>query len=152
MSFDIFINIIAGLLSLIGVVAFSEVSKNFVKQVFNRGEPEETYSQKLTRLTKSLVNSSSEVDNVLSELSQVARDRENAVHRLERELHQLENREKELKDKVKVLENVPIPVAEHFAKLTAVGERRNALRDYALFGAGVVLSTIITIVLQIFGT
>lgn len=151
MTFEILVNVIAGVLSLVGAGLFSEVSKQFVTRIFKKGETEETYSQKLARLTESLIKSSSEVDSVLVELAQVASDREKAVRKLEMDLRELEIREKELKDKVQALENVPIPVAEHFAKLTAAGERRSALRDYVLFGAGVVISTLIAIVLQIFG-
>ena len=63
----------------------------------------------------------------------------------------LENREKQLQESVQALENVPIPVAEHFARLTAVGEKRNAKRDYILFGAGVVVCTVIAIILKLAG-
>ncbi len=61
----------------------------------------------------------------------------------------LENREKELKEKIEVLEKIPIPVAEHFAKLLESGERRSVRRDYLLFGAGVLVTTVITIAIQL---
>jgi hypothetical protein len=48
------------------------------------------------------------------------------------------------------LEKTPLAVAEHFAKLVAPGEKRSAMRDYLLFGAGVVVSTAIGIVIQVF--
>lgn len=56
MTFDILLTVIAGLVSLIGAGIFSEISKNFLVRVLKRSEPEETYSQKLTRLTENLVN------------------------------------------------------------------------------------------------
>ena len=37
-----------------------------------------------------------------------------------------------------------------FAALVTPGERRSAMRDYLLFGAGVVVSTAIGIAIQIF--
>ena len=61
----------------------------------------------------------------------------------------MEKREKELKEKIALLQSVPIPVAEHFARLVEPGEKRNARRDYLLFMAGVIVTTIIAIVLQI---
>jgi len=97
------------------------------------------------------MTASKEVDAVLSELSQVARDREKAVQKIEADLQSLQNREKELQKRIETLQNVPLPVAEYFAQLTVSGEKRNAKRDYVLFGAGVVVSTIIAILLKIFG-
>ena len=58
-------------------------------------------------------------------------------------------REKQLKDRIAALENVPVPVAEHFAELMASGQRRTAKRDYVLFGAGVLVTTLITIIIQL---
>ena len=84
-------------------------------------------------------------------LSKIATERENAVYKLGTELEALEDKEKQLQERVRILESVPIPVAEQFAKLTAAGERRSALRDYILFGAGVVVSTVIAIILKIVG-
>ena len=89
------------------------------------------------------------MDTVLAELAKVARNRETAVQKLENDLVSLDSREKELKTSIKTLEKTPIPVAEHFAKLVADGEKRGARRDYMLFGAGVVVTTIIAIVIQI---
>lgn len=62
----------------------------------------------------------------------------------------MEGREKELMERIETLERTPLAVAEHFAKLVAPGERRSAMRDYVLFGSGVVVSTAIGIVIQIF--
>jgi hypothetical protein len=44
-----------------------------------------------------------------------------------------------MKKCVQDLQATPIPVAEDFAELISRGERRNALRDYVLFGLGVVV-------------
>ncbi len=151
MIFDILGSILAALLSMIVVPIYSELLwKKVIRRVFKKEEPEETYSDKLKRLMESLLKSSSEVDNVLFELSQTAIDKEKSVLTLETELRDLESREKQLKEMVTSLEKVSIPVAEHFARLTADGERRSAKRDYFLFGAGVIVSTFITILLQIF--
>jgi hypothetical protein len=88
------------------------------------------------------------MDAVLHELSAVAQEKEEAVRKLEMGLQELERREQGLKQKIEALQSVPLPVAEYFAKLVEPGERRIARRDYLLFGAGVLVTTIITIVLQ----
>jgi len=147
MNLEIVTAIAAGIIAaIIGIVFEVVISRRLGKK-----ESGETYSQKLSRLTESLLKSSSEVDDVLAELSQTASEREKAVCKFESELRVLENREKELQERVRTLENVPIPVAERFAELTAVGEQKSAWRDYILFGAGVVVSTVVAIILNIVG-
>jgi len=106
------------------------------------------YGQRLAELTTNLTKSSREVDSVLEELATVARNREKAVQTLEADLAKLEGQEKELKGRIEALENVPIPVAEHFAALMESGEKRGAKRDYILFGAGVGVTTAIALIIQ----
>jgi hypothetical protein len=55
-------------------------------------------------------------------------------------------REEELKNRIDQLQNVPLPVAEHFAALAAAGDKRSAKRDYLLFGLGVFVSTLLSII------
>jgi prefoldin subunit 5 len=90
------------------------------------------------------------MDSVLQELSYIGRQKEQTVEKLDSALKELEKREQEIKQRIEALQNVPLPVAEHFAKLVEPGERRSAKRDYLLFGSGVVVTTVITIVLQLF--
>ena len=72
------------------------------------------------------------------------------MQKLESELATMEGREKELKERIDALEKTPLPVAEHFAKLIESGEKRSARRDYALFGAGVLVTTVVAILIQLF--
>ena len=83
---------------------------------------------------------------MLAELATVAGERETAVKGLEDQLASLSQREQELQARIDQLQNVPLPVAEHFAKLTSAGEKRSAMRDYILFALGVFVSTAISIV------
>ena len=108
---------------------------------------DESYSQRLERLTGELNESSSEVDEVLKELATVAEQRQEAAQKLQAELRQLEQKEKELQERVQALQDIPIPVADYFAEIAAQGERRSAWRDYVLFGAGLIAAKPIDIVL-----
>jgi hypothetical protein len=148
---DVLMSIAGALLSLIGLsIASSEVFKKLARQIFGKKPSSKTYSARLSELTSSLTTASSQVDSVLRELSFVAREKEDTVKKLEAGLGELERREQELKQKIEALQNVPLPVAEQFAKLVEPSERRSARRDYILFGAGVVVTTIITLLLQVF--
>src|SRR6266508_1972859 len=111
----------------------------------------ETYAEKLTRLTGSLTQASTEVDLILKELSRVSIERAYAVQRLEQELLKLAEREEQTKKRIQDLESLPISVAEHFAKLTEPGEKRGARRDYMLFISGLIVGQLLSIVLKLFG-
>lgn len=109
-----------------------------------------SYAERLSILTQKLDSASSEVDDVLREIVLVADNRQKTVEKLEKELPLLESKEQELKERITALENTPVEVAEHFAELISVGEKRGAKRDYFLFGAGVLVTTAIGITIQIF--
>jgi hypothetical protein len=110
-----------------------------------------SYSERLNALISNLGKATDEVDGILAEMAQVAKDRSENVQLLEKELRLLETKEQELKEKINLLQNTPLPVVEHFAKLLEPGERRSVRRDFMLFGAGVILSTLIALILQMFG-
>lgn len=148
------IELIAALASLaLGGIASSNPVHEILVKFLRRGRPEsqETYAERLGRLTDALVKSSAEVDQVLSELRDVAKYRADALSSLEEDLAVLETKEKALQSRVEALQSIPLPVAEHFASLTETGERRSARRDYVLFGAGVVVSTVMAIGLKALG-
>lgn len=130
--------------------AATKIGKLLVRLGY-RTKKEESFSDRLARLATELSRASTEVDETLAEIETVAEQRQKIVQQLEKDMSDLSAREKELKDRITALEGVPLPAAEHFVKLSAPGERRSAWRDYILFLAGVVLSTIIAILLSILG-
>ena len=147
---DIMFYLISALVSLIvGGIISSEQIKKLLRRIFGRPEPEKTYSERLSKLTHSLTSASGEVDSLLNELSRVAKDKEASIRQLQEGLESMEMREKELKNKIQSLEEVPLPVADHFAEILESREKRSVIRDYMLFGAGVVVSTVIAIIIQL---
>lgn len=149
--FEILTSIIAGAISILGMsIMSSKFMQMLIREFFgSKKKTEKPYSEKLSQLTSNLIKASREVDSVLSELDQVARDRESSVQKLETDLEKLLSREKELKKNIDALENTPLPVAEHFAKLLESREKRSTRRDYVLFGAGVLVTTVIAIIFQL---
>jgi len=144
------ITLVAALTALVaGVFASSKLVSEVLYRVLGKPEPKKTYAVRLSELTHSLTNASAEVDSILAELSRVAKEKQSTVKQLEQGLSDLEKRENDLKDRIAALENVPIPVAEHFAKLIESGEHRSARRDYVLFGAGVLVTTLLAIIIQL---
>jgi U3 small nucleolar ribonucleoprotein component len=141
------VGVVASMISYILVDYVWKFSSRFTK----KSKPVSSYSEKLSQLTSNLIKSSKEVDRVLNELSNVATEREGSIKILENNLLSLEKKEIDLKQKIETLEKLPVPVAEHFAKLMESGEKRSARRDYLLFGAGVAVSTVIAIILKYSG-
>lgn len=167
--FGISIEILAALISvLLGAGAnllTPKISDNylrFFKELLGEKEekPKEVgHGEKLRGLIDNLATSSREFDSVITELAEVTKQREQTLKEKESNLEQIEknllvlqSREKELNETLSELEKTSPKVAEYFAELTSQGEKRSARRDYKLFAAGAVVSTILTIVLKlIFG-
>lgn len=110
-----------------------------------------SYSERVSKLAENLARSSKEVDEILDEIASVTSERQLAAEHLEKELERLSASEDEIKRRIDTLKNVPIPVAEHFAKLLDSGDKRSARRDYLLFGAGVLTSIVSAIGLKWLG-
>jgi hypothetical protein len=104
----------------------------------------------MERLSGELAKASALVDLTLTEMAEVTKAREDAMRTLEKRLNDLTESEKELKTRVDTLQKVPLPAVEYFLQATEKSAKRSAVRDYLLFGAGVVVSTIVTITLKLF--
>jgi len=147
---ELLTTLIAGLLTLlVTVIASIDFVRLVLYRVLGKPWPKKTYAVRLSELTQSLTKASAEVDSILAELSRVAKEKQFSVKQLEQGLSDLEKQENELKDRIATLENVPIPAAEHFAKLMESGEHRTAKRDYVLFGSGVLVTTLIAIIIRL---
>jgi vacuolar-type H+-ATPase subunit D/Vma8 len=133
----------------VGVAVLANVVSSFAHDRLRKKQP--SYSERVGRLAESLTSSSREVDSILKEIASVTKERQEAAEELENELERLAENEAELQQRINTLKSVPIPVAEHFAKLMESGEKRSAKRDYLLFGAGVLTSIVSAIVLKWLG-
>jgi hypothetical protein len=111
---------------------------------------QEAYQERLSTLLDNLRKSSGEFDGILHEMSSLATSREEEVRRLEIDLANLENKEREIKDRVENLQNIPLPVADHLSKLMEPEGKKSARRDYLLFLSGVIVSTVIAIILELY--
>ena len=146
---DLISVIVAALSSLL---AFLLIKTKIVQKLIQPKDkkPEKSYSERLAAQIESLRQASQKVDSVLTEFEQVARKRSEAVQKIEATLQVLESKEKDIRDRIYTLENTPLPVADYFATLLNKMEQRNKKRDYMLFGAGVITTTVFAMIIQIF--
>jgi DNA-binding ferritin-like protein (Dps family) len=145
---------IEAIATLLGALVVFFTQTLYRKQIEAKNVEEKTYktySERLSELTQNLSRSTKEVDKILLEMTGIAMNREYALNKLEADLLELEKREQDAKKRIKDLENVPLAVAEHFAQLTSAGEKRSARRDYFLFAAGVIVSTIVGVIMKYLG-
>jgi hypothetical protein len=148
---EILLSLLSAIVSIAFGGFFAQKAGPLVEQALRRifgikRDGPTTYAERVATLTESLRTASTEVDAVLNEIAVVARERADAVAALETQVHDMAQREDALKKRIDELQNVPLPVAEHFAALAAAGDKRSAKRDYLLFGMGVIVSTLLSII------
>jgi predicted transcriptional regulator len=101
----------------------------------------------LTRLVKDLNKTSNELDNFLAEVVQVAKGRAEATAKLQAEINRLEQAEEEYLVRIETLKNEPLRVINDLLNELHPNQIRTPRRDFMLFVAGVVVSTIVSVVL-----
>lgn len=147
---EVLLSILAAAVSIVaGGFAGSllELVRNLSKK--NTQQPASSYSRKIGELTRSLMDASCEVDRVLEEMSEVSRRRETSISELESRVNELAGREKSMQEEILSLEQVSLPAVKAFVSEVERVERRSAWRDKVLFGLGVMVSTLVTIVLKL---
>ncbi|WP_417492066.1 hypothetical protein [Maricaulis sp.] len=152
MGIDIVVLAVSAIATLLGGrVVSSALVQKIIRTLFRiPEEPSESYADKVGRLTHQLNELSGHVDEVLREISTVTIEKQKRVEYLEESLANLEGKEKEIKEKIVALEKTPVESAKIFADLVTDGEKRGRNRDYVLFGVGVLVTTGVALLIQLF--
>jgi len=98
-----------------------------------------------------LGEASQRLDQIVAQIQDYTRMRESAVAELETKLESLSSQEGQLRKTIEQLQAVLLPAADRFAELIKKEEKGSALRDYALFVAGVAVNPIVSIILKHYG-
>ena len=114
-------------------------------------EPSTTYRERITRTLEALKKASDEMEVATLEFNSIMQEKQATIDELEGKLTILSSQETELTSKIETLQKVPIEALAHFENILSKGDKRSAYRDYFLFGIGVVVSVIVTILLKKFG-
>jgi cytochrome c-type biogenesis protein CcmH/NrfG len=107
------------------------------------------YSERLGAAMQQLVAESSRFDEVLREVTQLAIERERDVARASERVEALATQEAQTKARIDELSRVSVPAAEYFVEVVRQSEKNASRRDFALFLAGAVVTTIIAVVLRL---
>jgi len=109
------------------------------------------YAERINKTLKSLRKASDEMALATNEFNDIMNEKQDTIAVLERKLSELADKELEMKTKIETLQKVPIEALTYFESILIKGDKRSAYRDYILFGVGVIVSMIITIVLKKMG-
>lgn len=129
----------------------SAVAKYLEQHGYFERDDADTYQAKIHKALALLAKATADVDAVVRGITDLAQERQQNIAKLETQLAALTTRESEVKAKIAALEQVPLPAMKYFEEALRTGDKRSAYRDYALFGAGVLVSTIVTLVLKRLG-
>jgi chromosome segregation ATPase len=110
-----------------------------------------TPTERVRRSIGKLNKASEEVDAVLREIVQEMKMRQGAVENLKRKHEGLFKQEEDLRKRVEILKDTPMEVADYFQEIVASADKRKARRDVTMFIAGVILTTIVTVIINFFG-
>jgi peptidoglycan hydrolase CwlO-like protein len=130
---------------LIGLVLFIVENRVISRRSRERGL-KATSTADLTRLVQGLNKSSLELDKILEQIVEVAHHRAEAATNLQAEMKRLEQAEEEYLIRIETLKNEPLRVINDLLNELEPNRIRTPRRDFMLFAAGVVVSTLVSIV------
>lgn len=131
---------------LIGFVLFIVENRIVARRSREEGS-KATSTGDLTRLAKGLNKTSLELDNILAQVVEVAQNRAEAATKLQAEMKRLEDAEEEYLVRIETLKNEPLRVVNDLLNELEPNQIRTPRRDLMLFFAGVLTSTIVSILL-----
>jgi len=148
---DAIIASVAVLTSVAAVTAFWDTER---RRRARRGEPTDTFGERMERLTTGLRETSVELDKILEEIASVTRERESLLKRLEERVEVLTTQEEGIKERIEAIRSVPVPAADYLLgeleKIDAQRQRRETWRQFAFFVAGVVSTGVVSVVAVLF--
>jgi hypothetical protein len=133
---------------LIGVVLFIVENRMIARRAREAGSNPTTTGD-LARLVKGLSKTSNELDKILAQIVEVAQDRAEAATRLQAEMKKLEEAEEDYLVRIEILKNEPLRVMSDLLNELQPNQIRTPRRDFMLFAAGVILSAIISVLLDL---
>lgn len=139
------LNVLSGIVAIAVaglITAFATYIAARLRQQSISGVKTKSYNERISELTASLTQASTEVDRILNEMVDIVKERQSA-------LSALEQQETELQNKIDSLKNVPVEAAEFFTQYLARQEQKSSKRDYWIFALGVITTTIISVIIAV---
>jgi hypothetical protein len=133
---------------LIGLIFFA-VENRIVSRRSREKDSGATYTGDLSRLVNGLNKTSLELDSILAQIVEVAQNRADAATKLQAEMKRLEEAEEEYLVRIETLKNEPLRVVNDLLNELQPNRIRTPRRDFMLFLAGVLVSVVVSIALNL---
>jgi predicted transcriptional regulator len=131
---------------LIGLLFFI-VENRIISRRSSQAGSKATSTGDLSRMVNGLNKTSNELDKILAQIVEVAQDRAEAATNLQAQMKKLEEAEEEYLVRIEILKNEPLRVMSDLLNELQPNQIRTPRRDFMLFLAGVVVSTLVSILL-----
>jgi predicted transcriptional regulator len=131
---------------LIGLLFFI-VENRIISRRSSQAGSKATSTGDLSRMVNGLNKTSNELDKILAQIVEVAQDRSEAATNLQAQMKKLEEAEEEYLVRIEILKNEPLRVMSDLLNELQPNQIRTPRRDFMLFLAGVVVSTLVSILL-----
>ena len=131
---------------LIGLIFFA-VENRIVSR--RSRDSSATSTGDLSRLVNGLNKTSLELDSMLAQIVEVAQNRADAATKLQAEMKRLEEAEEEYLVRIETLKNEPLRVVNDLLNELQPNRIRTPRRDFILFLAGVLVSGMVAIALNL---
>jgi len=131
---------------LIGLLFFI-VENRIISRRSSQTGSKATSTGDLSRMVNGLNKTSNELDKILAQIVEVAQDRSEAATNLQAQMKKLEEAEEEYLVRIEILKNEPLRVMSDLLNELQPNQIRTPRRDFMLFLAGVVVSTLVSILL-----
>jgi hypothetical protein len=130
----------------IGLLFFI-VENRIISRRSSQAGSKATSTGDLSRMVNGLNKTSNELDKILAQIVEVAQDRAQAATNLQAQMKKLEEAEEEYLVRIEILKNEPLRVMSDLLNELQPNQIRTPRRDFMLFLAGVVVSTLVSILL-----
>ena len=130
----------------IGLLFFI-VENRIISRRSSQAGSKATSTGDLSRMVNGLNKTSNELDKILAQIVEVAQDRAQAATNLQAQMQKLEEAEQEYLVLIEILKNEPLRVMSDLLNELQPNQIRTPRRDFMLFLAGVVVSTLVSILL-----
>ena len=146
--------ILTGIISLI-VALIAQVTTLYSLRKKRAAGREVTPGERIQQSISKLSSSSQEIDAIIKDIVQDIKRRQTVLEELKASHHTLSQEEAELSKRVEVLKDLPLEVAKYFQQISEQTlqqmEKKRAGRDTLMFVLGIVVTTVIAILLGVFG-
>ncbi|MCI2424746.1 hypothetical protein LM599_01775 [Candidatus Acetothermia bacterium] len=147
-------SIVAGIISL-GAALITQLIYDYSLRKKRAARREVPPGERIQQSISKLGSASQEIDAIIRDIVQDIKSRQTILEELKVRHQTLSQEEAELSKRVEMLKELPLEVAKYFQQISEQAlqqvEKKKARRDILMFILGILVTTVIAILLSVFG-